>query len=197
MSTMTFTKPRATLEELLEFANRVRQAGGGNPLDALMPAVPVDSKQCLIAKNLNFNCEVRGLPCVDFDGVPTEPYCGAWAMHFQDRELRDRIAEALELPVANSYSMGEECSWGYRRRYRAYAMILPNEIGQVASDFDRWNDALRYDARDKYGRNTYKIDPHISHSKINRLREFLPYIQASVRETYANGVLNEKGELIL
>jgi hypothetical protein len=49
----------ATEAELLEFANKIREAGGANPLDALMPSTPSDSKACLIAQALNFSCVVR------------------------------------------------------------------------------------------------------------------------------------------
>ncbi len=93
---------RASFEELLDFANKVRAAGGGNPLDALMPAVPEDPSQCLIAKNLNFNCVVDGGPARHqhiTEGAESYDKSGeAWYMQTDDRALRDRIADALDLP---------------------------------------------------------------------------------------------------
>jgi hypothetical protein len=80
---------RASFEELMEFANRIREAGGGNPLDALMPAIPQDSSQCLIARNLNFNCEVNG----------SDVQPGHWCMWVDDRATRDKIAATLNLPT--------------------------------------------------------------------------------------------------
>ena len=50
---------RMPLDELLKVCNEVRTAGGGSLLDALLPAVPADEDQCIIAKNMNFNCEVE------------------------------------------------------------------------------------------------------------------------------------------
>lgn len=54
-------KEVATEEELLEFANAIRAAGGADVLEALLPSVPKRAGQCLIANALNFSCEVRGL----------------------------------------------------------------------------------------------------------------------------------------
>ncbi len=52
---------RASFEELLEFANKVRVAGGGKVIEALMPAIPRNPHACLVAKNLNFNCKIKGI----------------------------------------------------------------------------------------------------------------------------------------
>jgi hypothetical protein len=41
---------RATLQETLDFANKVREAGGADALDALMPSSPQEPGACLIAK---------------------------------------------------------------------------------------------------------------------------------------------------
>lgn len=115
---------RASLHEVLDFANKVRAAGGGNPIDALMPAVPQATQQCLIAKNLNFNCAVTG----------AEGYTGIsenrWVMELTDKAVRDRIADALGLARRNL------------PRDDVYAVVLPEKIGQVASDFDSVWDAI-------------------------------------------------------
>lgn len=120
---------RATLAELHIFANKVREAGGGNPIDALMPAVPQDSTQCLIAKNLNFNCEVKGADGYDW---PRDD----WVMELTDKNVRDRIAAALDLPTA------ERQADRWEPPVTFYAVRLPNEIGAVAQAFDDSLDVL-------------------------------------------------------
>lgn len=120
---------RATLAELHIFANKVREAGGGNPIDALMPAVPQDSQQCLIAKNLNFNCEVKG---TDGYAWPDDD----WVMELTDKDVRDRIAAALDLPTAER----QASAWEVGDQF--YAVRLPNEIGAVAQAFDNSHDIV-------------------------------------------------------
>lgn len=173
---MKFTKPRATLEETHAFANAVREAGGGNPLDALMPAVPEDSTQCLIAKNLNFNCAVQP------SGKTSDNF---WVMVVYDKEVRDRIASALGLrkindPIALQQEDVEVPVYGVR---------LPQEIANVAMAFDEWMDASHQ--YHNYGRSYLDEDTE------RLLEEFTPYVEASVREARGLGDFNEKGELIL
>lgn len=118
---------RASLVEVLDFANKVRAAGGGNPIDALMPAVPEATTECLIAKNLNFNCSVKG----------TEDYTAVgenrWVMELTDKAIRDRIADSLGLARRNY-----QPTWDDAR----YAVVLPEKIGQVAADFDSVYEAI-------------------------------------------------------
>lgn len=161
---------RATLEELKEFANKVREAGGANPIDALIPAVPQDSEQCLIAKNLNFNCSVE--PGGSHNGWPNDE----WVMVLPDEAIRDSIASKLGLkPVGH------------------YGVLLPSEIGAVAQAFD---DALEdlgnldceLDCGGVAGLGDFAI-----------LREMLPYIEASTIEAYelAGEHITNDGKLIL
>jgi hypothetical protein len=183
---------RATFEELLEFANKVREAGGGNPLDALMPAVPEDPQQCLIAKNLNFNCHVMPL---DVDGN------APWCMILLNKDLRDRIADAMGLERTTQKVMPMSVGISIYvaalqpDRIEVYAVVLPDRIGQVASDFDEWNRALVEDDYDETGEIVWTAEG--TDEDIQDLRDFFPYVEASIRETYANGLINEKGELIL
>lgn len=46
--------------EVLEFVNKIRIAGGADVIDALFPSVKSDAQACLIARALNFNCSVNG-----------------------------------------------------------------------------------------------------------------------------------------
>lgn len=175
---------RATFDELLEFANKVREAGGGNPLDALMPAVPEDPSQCLIAKNLNFNCQVDGGPGAWANVIEGEATSGDWYMS-TDKDVRDRIAEALNLPKVT----WKDPSIVY------YAVQLPDAIAQIAADFDNYADAVTWDI-DEEGYEVAFIRE--DSDDVQHLRDFWPYIEASAKEAFANATfVNEKGELVL
>lgn len=186
MSKMTFTQPRATLEETLEFCQRVRKAGGGNPLDALIPAVPSDSEQCLIAKNLNFNCSVTGINI-----SPLITGQSPWAMTFDPENvgIRDAIADELGLEKANY-------EWVGGLRHPIVAVILPPEIGQVAADFDEYAAALH--EVDNSMTYEWRIDEDASPEDIDNLKTFWPYVEESAKETYSNATfINAKGEIVL
>jgi hypothetical protein len=127
---MPMPTTRATLEQTLEFCNKVREAGGANPLDALMPGVPEDPDQCLIARNLNFSCRVMPLARQTHVFAPTE-----WMMVVEDEDVRQRIATSLDLELTVAYG-DTGSSLDVSRREEFEAIVLPPEIGQVASDFD-------------------------------------------------------------
>lgn len=161
---------RASLEELIEFANKVREAGGGNPLDALMPSVPGDTQQCLIAKNLNFNCEVDG------DGPN-----GEWTMHVESAETAKDIADSLGLELHDPY---EDDYFN--------TVILPPEIGEVARVFDSV-DAFLNDRKD--GRHAPPEEYEITEEDIH---DILPYIEESRKEAYKNAsIINDDGSIVL
>lgn len=169
---------RATLTEVLDFANRVREAGGANPLDALIPAVPEEPNECLIAKNLNFNCQVDGVN--GFIGASAD-YNGAWCM-IADDDTVATIAAALKLDIITD-------------RYERKAVVLPRGIGAVAAAYDEAAQILA--TIDSYYESLkdYKDNPEewssppsalvVSDSERELLEEMWPYIAAAVRETYA------------
>ena len=188
---------RATLSELHEFANAVREAGGGNPIDALMPAVPEDTSKCLIARNLNFNCEVMG---ADDYGVEDED---AWVMATDDREVRNRIAKALHLRKLNrktNHYYDDETT------PPEYAVLLPKRIGKVAADFDRAGQILntiRCTIEDFKGSD--ELDGELRWT-VERLREeeralaleLAPYVESSKREARKLATLvNPDGSIVL
>lgn len=138
-------KPAASIDEVLDFCNKVREAGGGKPLNALLPGVPTDSQSCLIAKNLNFECEVGGLdgePITDADAQKVEDSEDLWCMSLEDKEVRDRIAIALNLETIDARKRAEEDGqWivspdGEWATQNVYAVLLPKAIGNVAHNFD-------------------------------------------------------------
>lgn len=197
------TTDRASLDEVRDFANKVRKAGGGNPLDALMPAVPSDANQCLIAKNLNFNCAVN---------KPDED--GPWMMHVDDEKIARNISEALDLELiyqSSAYYYSNELAW---------ALVLPDNIGAVAYDFDKAfaiAEALKFanenwEDFDEQSRQAYNNDwvqfarEEWEHElrfdwntgiDLDLVEEMWPYIEESFKEAKSIGIFNEKGELIL
>lgn len=163
---------KATFEELLDFCNKVREAGGGNPLDALMPAVPQVSDRCLVAKNLNFNCEVQ--------------VWAQWVM-VSDEATAKRIAEALGLKLTEqTVKVGTI----YRTEF---GVELPEAIGEVAQAFDDWMDLVN----DLYV--AWEVDEDLNLDEVDRalLREFQPYVDAAVDEAIRLGELTDSGQLIL
>lgn len=109
----------ATEDELLDFANKVREAGGADPIEALMPSKPKYARQCLIANALNFSCVVDSLA----GGLLGKPR--VWAM-FLPEDLSDeqkrRIADAVGSPIEDSY--------------KGPCVRLPEHIGNAAAAFD-------------------------------------------------------------
>lgn len=215
---------RATLEEVKDFANRVRKAGGGNPLDALMPAVPQAMEECLIAKNLNFNCAVRPLTGYRYDDAK------GWVMRVNDRETRDKIAHSLQLNVAEDLGTNK---YGPR-----FGIVLPEKYALVAIAFDKVYDYMRviveYDAylkiiekkgieetNNDWGFFSYEPGEYYTPFKekqelqafIDRaerdqpgvktvdealVREMLPYIEESKKEAYLNAtIVREDGSIVI
>lgn len=115
-SDYTAIAERASIKEIIEFANVVRKAGGGKVIGELMPSFPQDSDSCLIANALNFDCRVD------------EYYGKDWAMRVYEEELAIKIANAID----SEYFFDSEAN--------NFAIILPYEIGMVAKAFDSYRD---------------------------------------------------------
>lgn len=136
----------ASVEELKDYCNKVREAGGGNPLDALLPAIPQEANECLIALNLNFSCEVDGVPKHEAGfyygsltgleiwneyseqlGYP-ELADSVWHMQLYDENIAKKIATNLELPIVEP----KDDNAG------PWRILLPARIGLIAQSFDEW-----------------------------------------------------------
>lgn len=187
---------RISLEELKVVANKVRAAGGGNPLDALIPSVPEESSMCLIARNLNFNCEVSGLSYDDMRISESDNLEEGldWAMGVSTRELGRRISKALgwELLDTNDHEdyLGRQV---LRKGTDRWKLVLPREVGQVAADFDRAGDLLSTiyceigegasseEAKDAI----LEVLSFKSKEERKNLLEMLPYIEAAEEESYS------------
>lgn len=112
----------ASLETVLEFCNDVRDAGGANPLDALLPAVPQDSKKCLIARNLNFSCSVMPEPRVISSVTEYD-----WYMECYPSVVTKVLTELSD-------------KWDVRPfKARIDRFYIPPEIAKVAMEFDEWS----------------------------------------------------------
>ncbi len=120
---------RASVDEIISFANKIRKAGNANLIDGLFPSVPEDANYCLIANALNFDCAVNS-------------NSGDWYMEIADAEVGVEIAEKLDLdynaPTYLDYvdDDGEE-HYEYEGDCEIY---LPEEIGLVAAAFDTYCD---------------------------------------------------------
>lgn len=169
------TQPRATLEETLEFANAVRKAGGGTPIDALIPSIPTNSEACLIARNLNFNSRV--------DACDEADLSGRWFMAFEDATVRDDVAKALNLAC-------------YGDDFSLFGVLLPPEIGAVALAYDDTMDALYRYRRGMYDK-AYAEDGITPASDYALIKEFWPYIQESSKAAYASAAfVAEDGSIL-
>lgn len=138
-------KSAASLDKVLEFCAKVREAGGGTPLEALMPGIPRDSKNCLIARNLNFECFVHIVDqaagvdraamtaITEVNAEHKKEGNEAWFMSVKDKDTRNRIAESLDLVKIDLFCHEESTA---DPKINFYSVVLPVEIGNAAWNFD-------------------------------------------------------------
>lgn len=118
----------ASEAELLDFANKVREAGGADVLDAFMPSTPKEPGHCLIANALNFGCKVVAL-FAPTDLALTMPWQNdeeefQWVM-----DLPNNITEAQVKALLKATG----CEYLKLKRQ----LKLPRHIGNAARAFDR------------------------------------------------------------
>jgi hypothetical protein len=129
--------PVATQDELLEFANRLREAGGAELLTDLPVGLALDATQCLIASSLNFESQVDA----GCDEVGEFWYMRVGFAPFTQEQvgkieavMGSRTAfwtdeyEEYEPPVSDdgTYAIAPDVTWR-----------LPEHIGHAADAFDR------------------------------------------------------------
>jgi len=184
---------RASFQELLEFANRVREAGQGEFISALMPAIPQAAKSCLIAKNLNFGCEISPLdlhnPFINSFDPSDESNKYTWGMFVDDEKLAKSIGKAMNLPV--------------RTGRNKWIIALPEEIAQVARDFDNAMELLispeslfengELECALKYRMGDSRIIAINSKEQEHRelVEEMWPYFDDAIKANYTIEVYNE------
>jgi hypothetical protein len=113
-------------DELLEFANLVRSAGGADPIPALLLSNPGDAKTCLLASALNFHSEVW----------PEEELGSGefrWIMRIRDNtELAKRIASAVGVELNRQVKYADYAN----NIIVTDSFDLPQHIGNAAHAFD-------------------------------------------------------------
>lgn len=121
-------KEYCTEEELLAIANKIREAGGAEVLEAFMPSRPSDPSHCLIANALNFGCQVASYPNYRLDEhyntIPIDipDGFGTWGMHLPTREIAQMVADTM--------------GWHYDPDHAPYTVRLPERVGNTAAAFD-------------------------------------------------------------
>jgi hypothetical protein len=136
--------PYATEDELLTFANQVRESGGGDQVSALMPSLPNMPNTCLIANALNFQSTVIGASKAwmvnsygeqqdlvrNTVGAPIGDF--PWGMYFgrspEGNSLRESVVEGLRergVYVKRIYADTD-----------GHGILLPRLIGNAAQAFD-------------------------------------------------------------
>lgn len=142
--------PRASFEETLEFCNKVREAGGGELIEELVPGIPGAPRDCLIANSLNFDCRVRPdgpFATGDYPDMGYEEGEPAWVMTVADHNVIPKISEATGCPAISHYTM-----------------LLPARIARVANAFD-------YTISENFGG---ELGVGLRYKQL--AEEFLPYI---------------------
>jgi hypothetical protein len=120
----------ATEQELLDFVNRARAAGGADILEALLPSKPCEPQQCLIARGLNFSCYVATL---------SRDRWGMYLPRNMSFEQAKRIADGLEceLLAVNGTAWAPTIAAAIERGDDIDLVIkLPIPIGNAADAFD-------------------------------------------------------------
>lgn len=132
-------RPVATERELLNFANRVRDAGGADFLKKLLPAYPEQSTECLIARALNFHCEITPwAPCnPDRDNGRFSDGSEKWIMipHHGNTEQSEKKARELA-PKISLRLLKQRTSMRADDEPIKYGLQLPRHIGNAAEAFD-------------------------------------------------------------
>lgn len=117
----------ADKQTIIDFANALRAAGQADPIADLFPSHRFDSKSCLIANALNFSCHVE--PYVATTGlvIHSENGMRRWIMSLPSNMTADRahaLASAVNCPLITNAANAD------------FAIVLPEDIGNAAHDFD-------------------------------------------------------------
>lgn len=128
----------ASEEEVLAYVNRVREVGGGDILDALLPSEPGNANACLIARGLNFSCEVWPI----YDRRNNGEWWG-WRMEV-DASIADKLIEDSELGLEYQDDI-RNVTYG-----NLIHLILPRRIGAAAQAFDEFQGwTTKYNGEEK------------------------------------------------
>lgn len=135
----------ATEQELLDFANAIRKAGGANVIEALLPSKTSDPKSCLIANALNFNCYVDSLSLAD-----TKLFASGQSRLFASGQSRWFMYLSENMSIERARDIAKAVP-GIRLRHiddgfgTSLAFSLPEHIGNAAAAFDSGDAFQEYD----------------------------------------------------
>lgn len=129
----------ATERELLNFANKIRKAGGADILDSLLPSIREDSMSCLVATAVNFQSEViPWMPAKEPHRVLNKYWRDGsekWLMIPQRGNQDDCNKLARELAKKLKLRLLRQSLGGKPVEY-AYGVLLPKHISNAAQAFD-------------------------------------------------------------
>lgn len=135
-------------EELLQRCNEIRKAGGAMPLDELFPGIIGNSKRCLIAKNLNFECRVEYRPITVKRGDIRK-----WVMILEDPKVYQHLKETLgweELKVYKELPRNDDNLYPGNKE-DGVGLRLPYDLWCSALAFDDHQYDEKFYIKDEYG----------------------------------------------
>lgn len=121
----------ATPEELLAFANRVREAGGADVLEGLLPSRPGAAHICLLANALNFSSEI--FPTND---PPPEGGRCHWVMRLPYETTQAQAKKIAKAVGSKLHHNKRSHDFHWTSFEPLYWVELPAEIGNAADAFD-------------------------------------------------------------
>lgn len=128
----------------IDLANLVRNVGGFDPLDDLVPGIPNDSENCVLANTFNCSCLV---------GAPSgssryDDGSYAWHVGFEEEKYADALALELGEQVASEYSGND---YGESNNIPLFSVKLPQLVGEIAAKFDHGDlDSKYYDGDEDF-----------------------------------------------
>jgi hypothetical protein len=122
----------ASEDDLLDFANRLRAAGGANVLEALLPSVPEEPTACLIANALNFSSSVSPASEDHYDDRNGE---SSWVMTLPVNTSTTQL-EAIAAVIGSPPRESHDVFGGDLSAPIGYCFTLPRLIGNAAQAFD-------------------------------------------------------------
>lgn len=124
--------------EVLEFCNKVRKAGGADMLDSLLPGIPHDGRACLIANNLNFDCQIT-----PEEGIPQgHTNKDAWLMMLTSLPSGSRLEDDPDMGEL-AIKISEATGMMVKEASQNFASLrLDPDMAEVACQFDlTWEEA--------------------------------------------------------
>lgn len=123
--------PFAGKDELLAYANRIREAGGANALEALLPSIPGNQEGCLIARALNFGCKVY--PLTSLKNLKDGSW--EWVMETPNDDTARKLAKGIGARTLR-LDYWQDVRAAKHEIETRLVVLLPKRIGNAAHAFD-------------------------------------------------------------